>query len=124
MTPAQDPNLPQGKILRLTLDGQPAPGNPHAGATGASECRADRPASGYRGGQNCGPVVARLSWPGPNRTPAETWAMGFRTPYGLAFTDDGRLWELEHGPRGGDELNLIEPGRNYGWPTGFGGHQL
>ena len=42
--------------------------------------------------------------------------MGHRTPYGLAFAPDGRLWELEHGPRGGDELNLIEPGRNYGWP--------
>jgi mono/diheme cytochrome c family protein len=42
--------------------------------------------------------------------------MGFRTPYGLAFAPDGRLWELEHGPRGGDELNLIEPGKNYGWP--------
>ena len=42
--------------------------------------------------------------------------MGHRTPYGLAFAPDGRLWELEHGPRGGDELNLIEPGKNYGWP--------
>jgi mono/diheme cytochrome c family protein len=39
-----------------------------------------------------------------------------RTPYGLAFAPDGRLWELEHGPRGGDELNLIAPGKNYGWP--------
>src|SRR5678816_1247639 len=39
-----------------------------------------------------------------------------RQPYGLAFGPDGRLWELEHGPRGGDELNLIEPGKNYGWP--------
>ncbi|MCZ0950860.1 PQQ-dependent sugar dehydrogenase, partial [Pseudomonas syringae pv. tomato] len=39
-----------------------------------------------------------------------------RTPYGLAFAPDGRLWELEHGPRGGDELNLIERGKNYGWP--------
>jgi glucose/arabinose dehydrogenase len=43
--------------------------------------------------------------------------MGHRTPYGLAFGPDGRLWELEHGPRGGDELNLIEPGKNYGWPV-------
>ena len=42
--------------------------------------------------------------------------MGHRTPYGLAFAPDGRLWELEHGPKGGDELNLIEPGKNYGWP--------
>ena len=41
---------------------------------------------------------------------------GVRTPYGLAFAPDGRLWEVEHGPRGGDELNLIEPGKNYGWP--------
>ncbi len=42
--------------------------------------------------------------------------MGHRTPYGLAFGPDGRLWELEHGPKGGDELNLIEPAKNYGWP--------
>ncbi|HEY8974138.1 MAG TPA: PQQ-dependent sugar dehydrogenase, partial [Burkholderiaceae bacterium] len=47
---------------------------------------------------------------------SEVWSSGHRTPYGLAFAPDGRLWELEHGPRGGDELNLIEPGRNYGWP--------
>lgn len=53
---------------------------------------------------------------GPNLTPSETWSTGHRTPYGLAFAPDGRLWELEHGPRGGDELNLIEPGKNYGWP--------
>jgi glucose/arabinose dehydrogenase len=34
----------------------------------------------------------------------------------LAFAPDGRLWEVEHGPRGGDELNLVEVGKNYGWP--------
>jgi glucose/arabinose dehydrogenase len=46
----------------------------------------------------------------------ETWTTGHRNPYGLAFAPDGRLWLHEMGPRGGDELNLIEPGRNYGWP--------
>jgi len=47
---------------------------------------------------------------------AQTWSTGHRNPYGLAFAADGRLWLHEMGPRGGDELNLIEPGRNYGWP--------
>jgi glucose/arabinose dehydrogenase len=42
--------------------------------------------------------------------------MGHRTPYGLAFSPTGELWEVEHGPRGGDELNLIVKGKNYGWP--------
>jgi len=47
---------------------------------------------------------------------AETWSSGHRTPYGMAFSPTGELWEVEHGPRGGDELNLIERGKNYGWP--------
>ena len=47
----------------------------------------------------------------------EVWSMGHRTPQGLTFAPDGRLWEIEHGPRGGDELNLIEKGKNYGWPV-------
>lgn len=47
---------------------------------------------------------------------AEIWTLGHRNPLGLAFGPDGRLWEVEMGPRGGDELNLIQPGRNYGWP--------
>ncbi|MDQ0470047.1 PQQ-dependent sugar dehydrogenase [Labrys wisconsinensis] len=47
---------------------------------------------------------------------AQTWTMGHRNPYGLAFAPDGKLWLHEMGPRGGDELNLIEPGGNYGWP--------
>jgi glucose/arabinose dehydrogenase len=61
-------------------------------------------------------VVRTYTFPGPNLTLEETWSTGHRTPYGLAFAPDGRLWELEHGPRGGDKLNLIEPGKNYGWP--------
>jgi glucose/arabinose dehydrogenase len=46
----------------------------------------------------------------------EFWSMGHRSVEGLAFAPDGRLWETEHGPRGGDELNLIQKGKNYGWP--------
>ncbi|HWL15603.1 MAG TPA: PQQ-dependent sugar dehydrogenase [Opitutus sp.] len=49
---------------------------------------------------------------------ASIWALGVRNPQGLAVNPaDGGLWETEHGPRGGDELNRIERGRNYGWPV-------
>lgn len=44
------------------------------------------------------------------------WSYGHRNPLGLAFDPQGRLWVAEMGPRGGDELNLIQSGRNYGWP--------
>jgi glucose/arabinose dehydrogenase len=115
MTPAQDINQPEGKILRLTLDGKPAPGNPWAGKVGARTIPLIDPPADTEAAKTA-PVVSTYTFPGPNLTPAETWATGFRTPYGLAFAPDGRLWELEHGPRGGDELNLIEPGKNYGWP--------
>jgi glucose/arabinose dehydrogenase len=47
----------------------------------------------------------------------EIWSLGHRNPYGLAFDAAGRLWEHEHGPSGGDELNLIQAGGNYGWPN-------
>jgi glucose/arabinose dehydrogenase len=81
--PAQDPEQLLGKILRLTLDGKAAPGNPMEDAGGVR---------------------------------AMTWTTGHRNPYGLAFAPDGTLWETEMGPSGGDELNVIEPGKNYGWP--------
>jgi aldose sugar dehydrogenase len=48
----------------------------------------------------------------------EIWVYGVRSEEGLAFDPrTGRLWETEHGPRGGDELNIIEKGKNYGWPV-------
>jgi len=52
----------------------------------------------------------------------EIWSYGHRNPEGLTFNPvDGKLWEQEHGPQGGDEINLIEKGKNYGWPViGFG----
>lgn len=73
-----------GKIVRLTRDGAPAPGNPFMGKPGAL---------------------------------AEIWSYGHRNPQGLAIAPDGALWETEHGPQGGDEANVILPGRNYGWPV-------
>ena len=115
MTPAQDPDQQLGKILRLTLDGKPAPGNPMAGKTGAPTVPLIDPPRDTEVAKTA-PVVSTYTFPEPNLAPAETWSSGHRTPYGLAFAPDGRLWELEHGPRGGDELNLIEPGKNYGWP--------
>ncbi|HXW08774.1 MAG TPA: PQQ-dependent sugar dehydrogenase [Vicinamibacterales bacterium] len=51
------------------------------------------------------------------------WSYGHRNPQGLAFDSSGRLWASEHGPRGGDELNLIEPGKNYGWAVVSNGLQ-
>ena len=73
-----------GKILRITTDGKPAPGNPFTGQEAAMP---------------------------------EIWAIGQRSQEGLALDNDGNLWETEHGPRGGDELNLIKKGANYGWPV-------
>ncbi len=81
-TPAQDPKASLGKVLRLTLDGKPAPGNP---------------------------LVAKGFDPA-------IWSYGHRNLLGIAFDAQGRLWEQEMGPMGGDELNLILPGRNYGYP--------
>jgi glucose/arabinose dehydrogenase len=64
------------------------------------------------------------SIPGDNpfvKTPGavpSVWAYGVRNPQGLVYdTASDRLWETEHGPRGGDELNIIRPGANYGWPV-------
>lgn len=47
---------------------------------------------------------------------AEIWSLGHRNILGLQFDEQGRLWDLEHGPAGGDELNLLAGGKNYGWP--------
>ena len=82
-TPAQDKQATLGKVLRLTLDGKPAPGNPLAG-------------------QGFAP---------------EVWSYGHRNLLGIAFDAQGNLWEQEMGPKGGDEVNLILPGRNYGYPN-------
>ena len=49
---------------------------------------------------------------------SEIWSYGHRNPQGIAYDrTQQRLWVIEHGPRGGDEINLVLPGRNYGWPV-------
>ena len=50
------------------------------------------------------------------RVTSQIWTLGHRNPLGIAFDAEGRLWEHEMGPAGGDEFNLIERGRNYGYP--------
>jgi glucose/arabinose dehydrogenase len=75
---AQDPGDVNGKILRLTPDGDPAPGNPVAGS----------------------PV----------------WSLGHRNVQGLAWAADGTMYGIEFGQDRLDEVNVIEPGKNYGWP--------
>ena len=114
-TPAQDPSQPLGKILHLTLDGKLDFGralvDERLGAPVVTIADPPRDTEAAKSAQG-----RQFRWPGPNHTPAETWSSGHRNPYGLAFDAEGRLWSTEMGPRGGDELNLIKQGRNYGWP--------
>ena len=86
--PAQDTTNTLGTIVRLTPDGDPAPGNPLADEGGVT---------------------------------AEIWSWGHRNPLGLEIAPDGTLWSSEMGPEGGDELNLVEAGSNYGWPEASDG---
>lgn len=80
---AQDNSTYLGKILKITKDGKPAPGNPNI--------------SGWK---------------------PEIYSTGHRNPQGMVIhPTTGELWEAEMGPRGGDEINLIKPGKDYGWPT-------
>ncbi len=53
---------------------------------------------------------------GPDALP-DLYSKGHRNPQGVAFDAQGRLWVVEHGAQGGDELNLVRAGANYGWPT-------
>lgn len=55
---------------------------------------------------------------GQSNARPEIWSLGHRNPQGLAMHPvTGELWESEHGPRGGDEINRVQAGGNYGWPT-------
>jgi aldose sugar dehydrogenase len=85
MQRAQDLGDHRGKILRLTDEGKPAPGNPFLG---------------------------------DGKARAEIFSYGHRNVQGAALHPrSGELWAAEHGPQGGDELNLVRAGVNYGWPV-------
>lgn len=62
-----------------------------------------------------GSVPADNPFTGTGGAKGEIWSYGHRNPYGLVFADDGRLFESEMGPEGGDEFNLVRRGANYGW---------
>lgn len=63
-----------------------------------------------------GTPAAGNPWADKGGVTAQIWALGIRNPLGIAFDGQGRLWDMEMGPKGGDELNLIEKGKNYGYP--------
>lgn len=63
-----------------------------------------------------GSVPADNPFAGQGGVAAQVWSLGHRNPLGIAFDASGRVWTHEMGPAGGDELNLIERGSNYGWP--------
>lgn len=88
---SQDASDHTGSVLRLTRDGDPAPGNPFAGDQSAKP---------------------------------EIWSIGHRNPQSAAIhPETGILWTVEHGARGGDEINVPEAGKNYGWPViSYGRH--
>jgi aldose sugar dehydrogenase len=66
--------------------------------------------------QDPGSDLGKIIRMNPDGTDAQHWTLGHRNPLGIAFDAAGNLWSSEMGPQGGDELNLIEQGRNYGWP--------
>ena len=95
-TPAQSASQPIGKILHLTLDGAPAPGNPWAGRVGAATVTVTDPPEDTEAAKSA--PGRSFTWRGPNLTPAETWTLGHRNPYGLAFDPRGPAVGDRNGP--------------------------
>jgi glucose/arabinose dehydrogenase len=99
--------------------GIPIPARPRPGVTQPAD--AQNPASLY--GKilrinDDGSVPKDNPFVGKQGYRGEIYAMGIRNAMGLAFhPQTGELWETEDGPQGGDELNIIKPGKNYGWPV-------
>ncbi|WP_352337971.1 PQQ-dependent sugar dehydrogenase [Psychrobacter sp. 16-MNA-CIBAN-0192] len=95
-TPAQDMSVNLGKIIRLNPDGSIPADNPFV--------------------ENLNTNSNSNTNSNTNAIAAQFWSIGHRNVLGMIFDNNGRLWAHEMGPRGGDELNLIKKGKNYGWP--------
>ena len=93
MARAQNPADPAGSVIRIHPDGSIPNDNPFVGRS-VVNARGER--------------VEPLP---------EIYSYGHRNPQGIAADADGRVWAHEHGPRGGDEINLLQAGANYGWPV-------
>jgi glucose/arabinose dehydrogenase len=91
-TPSQDMQSTLGKIVRLNDDGSIPKDNPFTDYSSQDALVDDQGVY------------------------SETWSLGHRNPLGMAFGPDSKLWVIEMGPAGGDELNLIRRGANYGYP--------
>jgi cytochrome c2 len=76
----------------------------------------DNVAAGQLAGQDPSTDLGKIIAISLSTGQARIYASGFRNPQGLTVAGDGRVWETEHGPQGGDEVNLITEGANYGWP--------
>ena len=105
---AQDGTLHGGSVVRLGLDGSVPDDNPSANSpstsnSSASSSSVDNPDA--------------KDWPDVQDWVAENYTIGHRNPQGMAIhPETGALWVHEHGPRGGDEINILKAGANYGWP--------
>lgn len=93
-------------LIYLTIGDR---GTGHEGLEAQDPARAEGKIMAFR--RDGSPAVARDGWlPG-------VFSLGHRNPQGMALDGQGRLWAVEHGAQGGDELNLIREGANYGWPV-------
>ena len=102
---AQDNSNHAGAVVRLKADGTVPEDNPFVAVEKESQGEAE----------SAGPDTAKRP---------EIWSYGHRDPQGLYLhPDTGELWSHEHGPRGGDELNKVKRGANYGWPLASYGFQ-
>lgn len=88
MQDAQKLDNHHGKVVRIRKDGSVPPDNPFAGTSS-----------------------------GRSDALPEIWSYGHRNPQGATLGPDGKLWMNEHGAQGGDEVNIAEAGKNYGWPV-------